>query len=134
MKALKSIFSSLLALVVLLSSLSFTIDKHICMGQVHSLAILKDASSCGMDMMAKKDMSAMEGCCQNEKTVIKGNDYQVKTLKPIAVEYQSEWVATLSHVIETLDFESSVTYPAHLTYKPPLIEREIPVLIQSFLI
>ena len=117
-----------------MSSFHLTIDKHICMGRVQSVAILQDAPACGMEMMAAVSMEAMEDCCKTEQTVIKGNEHQVKVLKPVAIEYQSVWVATLSHVIETLDLKASVTYPAHLTYKPPLIEREIPILIQSFLI
>lgn len=134
MKALKSIFSVLLALIVLVSTTSFTIDKHLCMGRVQSVAILHDAAPCPMEMMAQAGMNTMDGCCQDTQTVIEGNDLQVKTLKPVAIEYQSLWVATLEHVIETFDLQSAQTYPAFLSYKPPLIEREIPVLVQSFLI
>lgn len=136
MKALKTIFSSLLALLVLLSSISFTIDKHICMGRVQSVAILHDAAPCGMELFAQsgENLSMMEGCCKSEQTVIEGNEHQVKTLKPVAVEYQSEWVATLSHVIETFDLESASSYSSSPLYKPPLLDQDVPVLIQSFLI
>ena len=134
MKALKTIFSSLLALLVLLSSFHLTIDKHICMGRVQSVAILSDAAPCAMEMMAERNMGTMTGCCQNEQTVIEGNDHLVKIIKPVALEYQSLWVAELPRIIETFDFESAAAYDAHPYYKPPLIDREIQVLIQSFLI
>jgi hypothetical protein len=133
-KALKSIFSALLALIVLVSATSFTIDKHICMGRVQSVAILHDAAPCAMEMMANSGMSGMDGCCQDTQTKIEGNDYQVKSLKPVGVEYQSLWVATQSHVIETFDLESASTYSSSPLYKPPLIAQDVPVLIQSFLI
>lgn len=76
----------------------------------------------------------MEGCCQDTQTKIEGNNYQVKTLKPVSIEYQSLWVATLEHVIETFDVKSAVAFDSHPFYKPPLIAQDVPVLIQSFLI
>jgi len=132
-KALKSIFSALLALLVLVSATSFTIDKHLCMGRVQSVAILHDAAPCPMELMAEAGMG-MDGCCQDTQTKIQGNDLQLKTLKPVAIEYQSLWVATLEHVIETFDLKSASTYISHPLYKPPLIDQDVPVLIQSFLI
>ena len=134
MKALKSIFSALLALVVLVSATSFTIDKHLCMGRVQSVAILHEAAPCPMEMMTNTPMTAMEGCCQDTQTIIEGNELQVKNLKPVALEYQSLWVASLAHVIETFDLESAITYASHPLYKPPLLDQDLPVLIQSFLI
>jgi hypothetical protein len=133
-KALKSIFSALLALIVLVSTTSFTIDKHLCMGRVQSVAILHNAAPCPMEMMAESGMNAMEGCCQDTQTIIEGNDLQVKTIKPVTLEYQSLWVATLAYVIETFDWQSAITYSSHPLYKPPLLDQDVPVLIQSFLI
>ncbi|HNP07600.1 MAG TPA: hypothetical protein PKN99_08220 [Cyclobacteriaceae bacterium] len=134
MKALKSIFSAFLALLVLVSASSFTIDRHICMGRVQSIAILHDAAPCPMEMMAESGMGAMEGCCQDQQTKIEGNDYQVKNLKPVTTEYQSLWVAELPRVIEVFTFEKSSQQLALRKHKPPLLERDVPVLVQSFLI
>lgn len=136
MKALKSIFSAFLALLVVLSSFSLTIDRHLCMGKVHSVSILKDAPGCGMELSVQngQNLSKMEGCCQDEQTVIEGHALLVKTVKPVSVEYQSLWVAELPHAILTLDFASSDRPTTHAQYKPPLIDREIPLLVQSFLI
>lgn len=104
------------------------------MGRVQSIAILHDAAPCAMELMAPNGVNPMKGCCQDTQTKIEGNDLQVKTLKPVAIEYQSLWVATLEHVIETFDLESAATYDAHPFYKPPLIAQDVPILIQSFLI
>ena len=87
-----------------------------------------------MEMIAESGMGTMDDCCQDTQTKIEGNDYQVKTMKPVSIEYQSLWVATLEHVIETFDLESAITYASHPLYKPPLIDQDVPVLIQSFLI
>lgn len=106
------------------------------MGRVQSVAILHDATPCAMELIADdgKNISKMEGCCRDEQTKIEGNDYPVKHIKPLTVAYQSLWVAALPRVIETFNFENTTTHHALLRHKPPLIEREIPILFQSFLI
>ncbi|GAB1446559.1 hypothetical protein MASR2M41_23450 [Flammeovirgaceae bacterium] len=106
------------------------------MGRVHSVAILKDAPTCGMELFAQsgENLSKMGGCCQNEQTVIEGNNLLAKIINPVSVEYQSLWVAELPRIIETFDFKSISAFAPRPHYKPPLIEREIPILVQSFLI
>jgi len=132
--ALKTIFSAFLALFVLVSATSFTIDKHLCMGRVQSVAILHDAAPCAMEMMAADGMSAMEGCCKDLQTKIEGNEYNFKNVKQIGIEYQSLWVAELPRLIETIDLDRAASFASHILYKPPLIDQDVPVLIQSFLI
>lgn len=104
------------------------------MGRVQSVAILQDATPCAMELMTQSRMENMKGCCQDTHTKIEGNEYQVKTLKPVELEYQSLWVAELPRLIETLDLNSASTQHTYTHYKPPLIEQDVPVLIQSFLI
>ena len=104
------------------------------MGRVHSVAILHEAAPCTMEMMAETGMSAMDGCCQDIQTKIEGNEYQVKIIKTVAAVYQSGWMCILTHPIETFDLQSAITYASHPLYKPPLIDQDVPVLVQSFLI
>lgn len=136
MKAVRTIFSAFLALVVLLSSMSFTIDKHICMGRVQSVAILHDAAPCAMELFAEsgENLSKMEGCCRDEQMKIEGKEFPIKNIKPVAIEYQSLWVAELPKVIEVFEFNHAVLSHSRVDHAPPLIDREIPILVQSFLI
>ncbi|MGE0771544.1 MAG: hypothetical protein AB7K37_07525 [Cyclobacteriaceae bacterium] len=136
MKALKSIFSALLALVILVSSTSFTIDHHICMGRIHSTAILHDAAPCAMEMMAatQEAKAKLSNCCKQEQIKFEGNDYRLKNLKPVSIENQSLWIAALPRVIEVIATDLDQQFPQVDTYRPPLLQRDVPVLIQSFLI
>lgn len=104
------------------------------MGRVQSVAILHDAAPCAMEMMAADGMSAMEGCCKDLQTKIEGNEYNFKNIKQIGIEYQSLWIAELPRLIETIDLEEAASFASHILYKPPLIDQDVPVLIQSFLI
>ncbi|MFZ1806942.1 MAG: hypothetical protein WAU36_06970 [Cyclobacteriaceae bacterium] len=106
------------------------------MGRVQSVAILHDAAPCGMELFAQsgENLSMMEGCCKSEQTVIEGNEHLVKIVKPVAVEYQSLWVAELPKLIETIDLQEATLVASHTLYLPPLIDQDVPVLLQSFLI
>jgi len=106
------------------------------MGRVQSVAILHDAAPCAMEMFAEsgQNLSILEGCCRDEQTKIEGNDYQVKNLKPVSPEQQSFWVAALPRVIEVFTFEKSSEHLALRKHKPPLIEQDVLVFVQSFLI
>lgn len=135
MKIVNAILSPTLALLVLISSISFTIERHLCMGKVHSVAILHDAAPCAMESFAKSENPLpMDGCCQEDHLVIQGNDYPANNVKVITLVQQGLWIASLPRVINTIDFSHRVSQLLIPYYKPPLIEREIPIFIQSFLI
>jgi len=106
------------------------------MGRTQSVAILHEATPCAMELFTKtgENLSKMEGCCRDEESKIEGNDYQVKNLKPVSPEQQSLWVAALPRVIEVFTFEKSSEHVALRKHKPPLIEQDVLVLVQSFLI
>jgi len=56
MKAfLYKILSFSMALIVLFSSFSFTVNQHICGGEVANTTFFIDADNCGMDMNVCKN-------------------------------------------------------------------------------
>lgn len=75
-KLVTKIVSSLLAIVVLFSTMSFTIDKHYCGKLLVDVAINKKAKTCGMEVMlfTQGDSLSKKSCCQNEHIVILGQD------------------------------------------------------------
>lgn len=62
------IASLLMALLVLASTVSWTVDKHICMGRVMDISFFAHADDCGMDM----DMET--SCCDDESFTVQGQD------------------------------------------------------------
>ena len=104
LKTVNTILSSFLAFMVLLSSISFTIERHLCMGRVHSVAILHQAAPCAMELFAESENSApMDGCCREDHLVIQGNDYLTKNAHVNTLIQQSLWVAALPRVISIVD-------------------------------
>lgn len=67
----------IMAFVVVLSTMSFTIDKHYCGSILVDLAINKKANTCGMVMSSSSEgtthLSKMS-CCQDEHIAVLGQD------------------------------------------------------------
>ena len=49
-KAIRKISAFLMAIVVLLSTMSFTVSMHYCQGELVDTAIFQKAHDCGMEM------------------------------------------------------------------------------------
>ena len=67
------ISSILMAIVVLFSTMSFTVDMHYCGDSLVETAIFHKAEGCGMEMQKPSDEGcsvAVKNCCSNEQLVI----------------------------------------------------------------
>jgi len=137
MNALKNIASLFLSLLVVLSSMSFTVNLHLCMGKLESVRLMSQAPAC--DMHSKSchatlpDKSSKDDCCEDEKRILHGQDELSKA--PVFQKTQPELFAVLSLLVSyfTADTELLLLELTEV-YIPPLLPRDIPVLIQSFLI
>ncbi|WP_162343286.1 HYC_CC_PP family protein [Cyclobacterium salsum] len=137
MNALKNIASLFLSLLVVLSSMTFTVNLHLCMGELESVGILTDAPACDMHRKSchapEPDKNSKEDCCEDEQRILHGQDELSKS--PVFQKTQPELVAVLSLLVSY--FTANTELPlmeAMEVYIPPLLPRDIPVLIQSFLI
>tara|TARA_R110001583_G_scaffold39260_9_gene126000 strand:+ start:3174 stop:3587 length:414 start_codon:yes stop_codon:yes gene_type:complete len=71
-----------LALVVLFSSVYFTVDKHLCEGHIFSKSFFGKATDCGMkDVSSTTTNTALtsyskKSCCTNEKSIVNGSKFK----------------------------------------------------------
>jgi len=128
----------MLALLVLVSSSSFMVNMHFCGGHVQSISLIEEAASCPMETQLppchKKMAVKKSGCCQDKHVAFEGKDFNAQvqdfsSLNLLAIH----WVASLP-MIMVIQVNEALAYSNHIPYKPPIVERDIPVLVQSFLI
>lgn len=122
------ILSSLMAFLVLASTVSWTVDKHICMGRVMDISLFSHADDCGMSSM---DME--KSCCNDETFTVKGQHDLKISFDDISLEQQLfivSFVQTYFHLIE-VDSEEPNNFN---DYNPPPLIRDIQILDQTFLI
>lgn len=139
MSSIRSIAAVFLASLVLIASIGVTVNLHICGGSVQSIALFVKAQPCKMDMPkschGSKAQTKRTGCCEEETILLKGKETtaELNTVTELTPSFNliSVILPVLYSINEVDSFSASPRY-AH--YKPPLVERDITVLVQSFLI
>jgi len=135
MKALRTIVSLTLAALVLVASSSFTVNMHLCGGSVQSVSLIEKAKPCPMEVKVPachKQKIKRVSCCDDEQLTYEGKDFKVLESSIIQTGQQA-WVIDLPVLAQVVP-GSSLFFSHHTLYKPPLLQHDIPVLIQSFLI
>lgn len=138
MLRLRKISSAVLSIVLLLSSMSFTLSMHLCRGSVESWALLTEAAPCVMQSEAMcaiphKDTEQLGKmpCCADRQLSIKAQS-EMKPAVSVSVD-GPEFILLPApvnhHTYQPVQIQLSIR--RHL---PPLIERDIPILVQSLII
>ena len=125
-----------MALLLLLSTISWKVEKHYCMGHLVDVAFFLEADTCGMEINSDKDDIISQdviSCCDDEVIVIDGQDDLKLSFDDISLDQQLFLVAFTSsyfNLFEGID-ENVVPFK---DYSPPPLIRDIQILDQSFLI
>jgi hypothetical protein len=126
-----------MSLVVLFSTMSFTIDMHYCGGTLVETAIFHKAKGCGMEMedsAANSDCSAIKkGCCSEEQIAIQGQDELQLSIDKFNFEKQLFVTTFVYAYIQLFEgVEDDVT--SYEDYPPPVVKRQIYKLDETYLI
>ena len=128
----RNIGASLLAFVVLLSTVSFTVDKHFCGKILVDTAVFSEAHTCGMEMESNSAMDE-DSCCNEQKVLVEGQDELKRSFEDLDFQQQL-FVTSLTYSYLNL-FE---TLPGQVIpfedYAPPLLVTDIQLLDQVFII
>ncbi len=125
-----------MAIVVLLSTVSFSLDMHYCGDTLVDVALNTNATTCGMDSMqslSSKSSITKKGCCTDHKVVVNGQDELNTSPNQLSVDHQL-FLTSFVYVYHSL-FE---TLPKQITpfqeYHPPILVSDIQLDCEIFLI
>ncbi len=124
-----------MAVMLLLSTVSWTIEKHTCMGRVMDVALFAKAQDCGMDaaMQSMEDESLENHCCGDETLTLQGQDDLKITFNDISLDQQVSLVAfTTAYLALLVPTEQQTSINEY--YPPPLLVKDIQLLDETFLI
>ena len=122
--------------VVLLSTMSFTMNMHYCGDSLVETVFFKDAKGCGMkmDMPMDKDCSvSKENCCSDKQITADGIDDIKQSLEHLTLK-QQQFVVLLTYTYHSLFKESTQSNDTFISYKPPLVCKQIYKVDESYLI
>jgi hypothetical protein len=135
MKAVRSIAAILFATLVLVSSTSFMVGIHFCMGHVQDVALFTKATPCAMEQtMPPCHVIQKTPCCADETLVHDGQDFKVgvalaQLLASTPIELQQPFLL-LSEIIPV----TQVSRIQNDNYDPPLRSCDLTINHQVFLI
>lgn len=121
--------------MVLLSTVSWTVDKHLCMGRIMDVSFFHEADSCGMEeAMAIMESTAKENhCCGDESFTIEGQDELTISWDELDFDTQ-QFLAVYAHSYLQLYSDISQKEEVRTIYPPPLLVHDFNVLHEVFLI
>jgi len=134
---MKKAFSILLALIFLSSNLGFALGTHFCGDHAFESKIVLGTADldCGMGMMEMKSshskaLSKKKGCCENvfHDLKIKDNFNPGLKVKSPEAQFAVLFAITYNELFLSVN-EVEVNF---IDYSPPPLEKDIPILIQSF--
>lgn len=136
---LRKIASISMALIVLFSTMSFSVDMHYCGDHLVDFSLSEKVDTCMMKAELSKSSSEcavmdMEmDCCSDVEIVIEGRDDLKISFDQLTFDQQlfvASFVYTYINLFERLD-ENIIPFK---DYSPPPLIRDIQILDQTFLI
>ena len=123
-----------MSLLVVFSTLSFTVEKHFCGDNLVDVALFSEVKKCGMEMTGT-ELPVKKPCCKDDITVVKGQDDLKLDTKNDLNDLDLNFVKAFVQVVSLRLYESLAkkTIPHH-AYSPPNIVKDIQLLDDVFLI
>lgn len=126
-----------LALLVLFSTMSFTVDMHFCGKSLVDVSILKKAATCGMEMHGNStsDKHGLEekSCCSDHTLTVAGQENIKASFEKLSFGQQL-FVTSLTYSYLNLYRSLETQVVPFRDYSPPLLVRDVLLLDQTFLI
>lgn len=134
--SLHKLFSVSMAVLLLLSTISWTVEKHICMGQVLNVAWFHSAEDCAMDagLVLSDDSSLLiKHCCDNESFTMQGQDDLNRDISSLNFS-QHVFLISSTSIYSCLFEDTLEKSTAFNSYPPPILAKDLNILHQVFLI
>lgn len=131
---LKRISVIVMSFMVLFSTLSFTVEKHICAGEVRDISFTGNLERCVMPS-SSDDINSFnfdkEPCCKDIKHSVDGTNSELKVTPVVKIEVIQLAMAFVYsyHNIFQEEYDAKIHFNE---YSPPVLEKDIQVLFETF--
>jgi hypothetical protein len=136
-KSFLKISSVLIACMVLFSTTSFAINEHYCGDDLVDSSVFSKAESCGLDMEMSSPIEGCtiqkNNCCKDLVIQVEGQNELIPLVTDLNFDQQvfiASFVYSYINLFEELG-DKNVNYK---DYTAPLVDYDIQVLFQTFLI
>ena len=135
-----------LTLLVLVSSTGMAVGMHICGGVLRDITFFGAEADCPMEQEQQKKVPPChateeqqsaddEDCCQNHEVLVERSDATSEhDTITLSKSLDIKFIAAVKAVILQLFAPEADIKPTYALYESPPLARDIPVLVQSFLL
>ena len=132
-----------LTLLVLVSSTGMAVGMHICGGELRDVTFFGAEAECPMEQEqealppchAAKQEADDKSCCEDHQVIVERLDLAAKHKTFSLNKLQDfQFVAVVKAVVLQWFAPETELKPAYALYESPPLARDIPVLVQSFLL
>lgn len=134
-QVLHKILSVIIALVVLFTSLSFTIEKHICEDEIMDVSVITNSDYCDMHDMDNNVNGHDEKddqCCVENINLIPGNKNVQEAINHLEIN-QVKFILAFNYTYLDL-FEKRENIVPFTDTSPFIVDKDLQILYQTFLI
>ncbi|GAA4272675.1 hypothetical protein U6A24_07970 [Aquimarina gracilis] len=133
----QKISAILMSAIILLSTISFTVDAHYCGDDLVDLAFYKEAKSCGMEQIKSTkdcgDKVEKKSCCTDKQIVLEGQDDLKDNTIKLSFE-QQVFIISYAYSYHNLFQNLDASITSFIGHPPPLLDKDYQVLYETFLI
>jgi len=127
-----------MACVVLVTTMSFTVDMHYCGDTLVDFSFIQSAKTCGMEKAqpvksCENPKMTSTSCCSDEQIIKEGKDDLKISFDTLSFEQQTFIAAFTYSYINLFEGTESKEVPFE-DYPRPFVKRDVQVLHQTFLI
>jgi hypothetical protein len=125
---------------MLTSSVSPSVSLHFCAGEIQNVAFFGKAQPCRTDNNCDhgrdRSHTSLEhkGCCEDATAICMLDEFSYAAKEKITVEVSQSFIIPPVSLIENEISYKAIANGHNRSYRPPLIDRDITLLIQTFLI
>ena len=140
---MKEIFQKIasisMALIVLLSTMSFSVDMHYCGDHLVDFSMFDKVDTCMMKAEMSKTSSSCEimememSCCSDIEVTIEGQDDLKISFDQLTFD-QQQFVFSFAYSFVSLLKTADENITPFKDYEPPPLLRDVHILDQTFLI
>ena len=130
----QKLISVTMALLVLISTLSFSIEKHYCGDELIDVAIFSDTQKCESEAADKGSRLMAQSCCKDVVDFLEGQDELSLEKTKVLNTNQKVFTMSFAYVFSGLNSLQAQSNITSKHYTPPKVVRDIQVLHAVFLI
>ncbi len=130
-----------LTLLLLVSSTGISVGMHVCDGELHDISLFGGANECPMEQQQQvlppchAPAPTDDDCCHNHTFVLESiEDAADSKAQLLHKQLDLKFIAAVKVVLLQLFEQQLALKPTFAHYSSPPLVRDVPVLLQSFLI